>query len=53
MALVVNGYSENKLGSSEVNEIRKLITQRILDLSENGLAPAFIGTLERDGYSYY
>ncbi|KYM93748.1 hypothetical protein ALC62_15651 [Cyphomyrmex costatus] len=49
MAFVPEGYPEKKLGSSEGGEIRRLVRKHILELPEDGLAPTFTGTWERDG----
>ncbi|KYN05848.1 hypothetical protein ALC62_03215 [Cyphomyrmex costatus] len=49
MAFVPEGYPEKKLGASEVEEIRQLVRRHILELPEDGLAPTFTGTWERDG----
>ncbi|KYM93660.1 hypothetical protein ALC62_15739 [Cyphomyrmex costatus] len=45
MAFVPEGYPEKK----EVKEIRRLVRGHILELPEDGLAPTFTGTWERDG----
>jgi len=49
VALVTEDYPENKLDSSEVNESRKLIMRRILDLPEDRFGSAFTGTWKRNG----
>ncbi|KYN07985.1 hypothetical protein ALC62_01035 [Cyphomyrmex costatus] len=49
MAFVPEGYPEKKLGSSEGGKIRRLVRKHILELPEDGLAPTFTGTWERDG----
>lgn len=49
MALAPEGYPEKRLSVDEAAEIRKLIRTRILGLSEDAMAPTFIGTWVTDG----
>ncbi|EFN70505.1 hypothetical protein EAG_05614 [Camponotus floridanus] len=49
LALTLEGYPDKRLGVGECSIIRKLIRERILELSEDTKAPTFSGSWERDG----